>query len=83
MGFQSRDIDEGIARSGGAQRVNEQPLPTTTQAVIDAIVSKQEQGTQGGGAGDDLETMCVHCLYVCVWGCVCAVCAALWLRYGS
>lgn len=43
MGFLRRDIDEGIDKVGGVQRINMQPAAEATQAVLDAILSKQQQ----------------------------------------
>eukprot|EP00967_Tisochrysis_lutea_P124762 scaffold208895_cov13-Tisochrysis_lutea.AAC.1 len=43
MGFKKFDIDEAVAKVGGIQRVNERPLPETTQAVLDAVLDKQQQ----------------------------------------
>lgn len=42
MGFKRSDIDEAVAKVGGPAKIDAQPLATSTQEVIDAIVAKQE-----------------------------------------
>lgn len=49
MGFRRPDIENAVTKIGGPQRVHgPEPLASTTQATIDAIVAKQEGESVGG-----------------------------------